>query len=413
MRVIIVGGGIGGLTAALALTKAGIDVQLCEQSRSIQELGVGINTLPHAIKELADLGLLEALDATAIRTSELIYKNNHGQEILRQTRGLNAGYDYPQFSVHRGKLQAVIYDAATAALGDNLKTGHQLLRFSQSDTGVEAVFLNRETDEEITLKGDVLVGADGIHSTVRAHYQPNQGPPSWNGILMWRGAVWWPPFLSGKSMIISGGMKAKLVLYPIFNDAENHPGLTLMNWVVCAKLGDSTTPLPLREDWSKPAALADVLPHAQNFHLDELDVEAMIRATPEFFVFPMCDRNPLDSWSDDRITLLGDAAHPMYPVGSNGASQAILDARALTDHLLAADNPTAALQAYEAERLPATSAIVLANRKGGPEGVIDMVEARAPDGFDDINDVATPEEMRGHVGEYQQIAGYSKAQVNS
>lgn len=412
MRAIIVGGGIGGLTTALTLTKAGIDVQLCEQSRSIQELGVGINTLPHAIKELADLGLLDALDATAIRTSELIYKNSHGQEILRQTRGLDAGYDFPQFSVHRGKLQKVIHDAVVTRLGDNLLTGHKLLRFSQSDKGVEAVFLNRQTDEEVTFEADILIGADGIHSTVRAHYQKNQGPPSWNGILMWRGAVWMPPFSSGKSMIISGGMKAKLVLYPIFNDEQNHPGKTLMNWVVCAKLGDSSTPLPVREDWSKPATLDDVLPHARNFHLDELDVEAMIKATPEFFVFPMCDRDPLTSWTDGRITLLGDAAHPMYPVGSNGASQAILDARALADHLTKARDPATALQAYEDERLSATSAIVLANRKGGPEQVIDMVEARAPDGFSDINDVASPEELRAHVGDYQQIAGYTTAQVN-
>lgn len=413
MRALIVGGGIGGLTAALTLSRAGIEVELCERSRSIQELGVGINTLPHAIKELADLGLLEALDATAIRTSELIYKNSHGQEILRQTRGLDAGYDYPQFSIHRGKLQRTIHNFVKRELGDSLKTGHELLQFSQSKSGIEAVFLNHETNEEVTIEADILIGADGIHSTVRAHYHADQGVPEWNGVLMWRGAAWMQPFLTGKSMIIAGGMGAKLVLYPIFNDAKHHPGETLMNWVVCAKVGDSSTPLPLRENWSKLATLDDVLPHAQGFHLDELNVVEMIKSTPEFFVFPMCDRNPLEKWTDGRITLLGDAAHPMYPVGSNGASQAILDARALADHLTDANDPQAALQAYEAERLPATKAIVLANRKGGPEGVIDLVEERAPGGFSNINDVATPEELRAHVGDYQHIAGYSQAQVNS
>jgi len=413
MRVIIAGGGIGGLTAALALHQRGIEAHVFEQSRSVRELGVGINTLPHAIKELAGLNLLAALDETAIRTHELIYKNSHGQEILRQLRGLDAGYDYPQFSIHRGKLQKTILDHAVAVLGaGKIHAGHRLIRFSQDDDGVRAVFEDRQTGDEHTVAGDVLVGADGIHSTVRAHYHPDEGPPSWNGAIMWRGATWWEPFLTGRSMVIAGGMSAKLVLYPIFNDPLDYPGKTLMNWVVAAKVGDAAAPLPVREDWSKPAALEDVLPHARTFTVTELDLEALIRATPEFFVYPMCDRDPLEQWTDGRVTLLGDAAHPMYPVGSNGASQAVLDARSLADHLAAREDPRDALRAYDEERRPATAAIVVANRSGGPEGVIDLVEDRAPDGFDDINQVATPDELRAIVGDYHQMAGYAKDQVN-
>jgi 2-polyprenyl-6-methoxyphenol hydroxylase-like FAD-dependent oxidoreductase len=413
MRVIIAGGGVGGLTAGLALSRNGIEAHIFEQSRGVRELGVGINTLPHAIKELADLGLLEALDRTAIRTYELIYKNSHGQAILRQLRGLDAGYDYPQFSIHRGKLQKAIHDHAVAELGaERIHSGHRLVRFSQDENGVRAVFENRHTGEEHQVEGDVLVGADGIHSTVRAHYHPDEGPPSWNGVVMWRGATWWEPFLTGRSMVIAGGMTAKLVLYPIFNDPEGHPGQTLMNWVVCAKVGDSSSPLPVREDWSKPAALEDVLPHARAFTVNEVDLEALIRATPEFFIYPMCDRDPLERWTDGRVTLLGDAAHPMYPVGSNGASQAILDARALADHLAAHADPREALTAYDAERRPATAAIVMANRSGGPEGVIDLVEERAPDGFEHISNVATPDELKALVGDYQQMAGFATEQVN-
>lgn len=413
MRALVIGGGIGGLTLALALEKRGIEAAVFEQSAQIRELGVGINTLPHAIRELAALGLLEALDRVAIRTEELIYKTARGQEILRQPRGIGAGYDVPQFSIHRGKLQSVLLEAAQERLGaGNIRTGARLVRFQQGPEGVTATFADPK-GREWTEKGDVLIGADGIHSTVRRAYRRSAGTPSWNGILMWRGAVWAEPFLTGRSMIIAGGMKAKLVLYPIFNDPEEHPGRTLMNWVVCAKLGDSRTPMSTRDDWSKKGKLSDVTPHVEGvLHLDEIDIPAMIRATPDFYVYPMCDREPLRRWSHGRVTLMGDAAHPMYPVGSNGASQAILDATALADWLLKEPRPERALAAYEAERRPATTEIVRANRKGGPERVIDLVEERAPDGFDSLDDVATPEELRAIVGAYQQMAGFSAKQVN-
>ena len=410
MRVIIVGGGIGGLTTALALHARGIEAVICEQSAQFRQLGVGINTLPHAIKVLDGLGLLDALDDVGIRTSRLIYKTAGGQDILSQQRGIDAGYDVPQFSIHRGKLQRVLVDAVMARLGpDAVRSGHRLLDFDQTDTGVSARF--KTEHGEVTLQGDALIGADGIHSAVRKHYRGDEGPPRWNGILMWRGATWWPPFLDGRSMIIAGGMKAKLVLYPIL-DSPDHPGETLMNWVVCAKLGNASTPLPTREDWSKPGSAEAALTHVRGvFDLPEVDVEGLIAATPQNYVYPMCDRDPLDRWTDGRVTLLGDAAHPMYPVGSNGASQAILDAVCLAD-LLSQQDVRPALAAYEDQRRPATSAIVTANRGGGPERVIDLVEERAPDGFDDLHDVATPEELTALVGAYQEMAGFAREQVN-
>ncbi len=410
MRVLIVGGGVGGLTTALALHAHGIEAVVCEQAPEVKQLGVGINTLPHAIKELAKLGLLDALDAVGIRTSNLIYKTARGQNILSQARGLDAGYDVPQFSIHRGKLQKVLHNAAVERLGEgNIKTGHRLTSFEQNDKGVSAQF--ETSDGDVTLSGDVLIGADGIHSSVRRHYHGDEGPPSWNGILMWRGAAMWPRFADGKTMIIAGGMKAKLVLYPICND-PNEPDKTLMNWVVCAKLGDGSTPIPSREDWSKAGKLDEVMQHVDGiFDLPEIDIEGLIKATEQNFIYPMCDRDPLDKWTDGRVTVLGDAAHPMYPVGSNGASQAILDAVCLADLLTKHDGPEA-LTAYEAERRPATTEIVHANRKGGPERVIDMIEERAPDGFDNLDDVATPEELTALVGAYQQMAGFTQDQVN-
>ncbi|MEO1197995.1 MAG: flavin-dependent oxidoreductase [Pseudomonadota bacterium] len=412
MRVLIVGGGIGGLATALKLHQAGLEVEIFERSPEIRELGVGINTLPHAIKELADLGLLDALDKVAIRTHELIYMNRFGQEIWREKRGLDAGLDYPQFSIHRGKLQKVLLDVVLDRIGaDHVHTGHELTGFSQTAEQVTGTFATASgTSTEVS--GDVLIGADGIHSAVRRTYYPDEGPPSWNGIILWRGALETDPFLTGRSMIIAGGLAAKLVLYPISNDVSDS-GKTLLNWAVASKIGDSTSPPPRREDWSRAGRLDELMAKVEGvFHLDLLDVPALIRATPEFYEYPMCDRDPLPRWSHGRVTLLGDAAHPMYPVGSNGASQAILDACALADLLTSGHSVEAALTAYDDARRPMTAEIVRKNRLGGPEGVIDLVEQRAPDGFNNLSDVVTEDEIKALVSGYAQLAGFSKEAVN-
>jgi 2-polyprenyl-6-methoxyphenol hydroxylase-like FAD-dependent oxidoreductase len=410
MKVIIIGGGIGGLTAALMLHARGIDCELYEQGETVRELGVGINTLPHAIKELAELGLLSRLDAVGIRTYELIYTNRFGQEIWREPRGTDAGYEYPQFSIHRGRLQGVIYQAVRSRLGESrIHTGHRLGGFTQHDGGVIAYFFDRHGAHRATARGDVLIGADGIHSAVRETLYPGEGPARWNGAMLWRGALDWPPFLTGRSMVIAGGMAAKLVVYPIGEGARSDRPLT--NWAVLAKIGEGGVP-PRKEDWSRPGRCEELMPHVQRFGIPYVDAKALIEATPEFWEYPMCDRDPLPRWSFGRVTLLGDAAHPMYPVGSNGASQAILDARCLADRLRSAEHPLQALWMYEQERQPMTAQVVQMNRKGGPEGVIDAVEERAPEGFSNIDDVLSFEQRKAIVRGYASAAGFAREQVN-
>jgi len=411
MKVIIVGGGIGGLTTALMLHARGIDCEIYEQADAVRELGVGINTLPHAIKELKDLGLLERLDAVGVRTYELFYTNRFGQEIWREPRGTDAGYDVPQFSIHRGRLQSVIYQAVRARLGESrIHTGHRLGAYTQDDGGITAYFFDRHGSHITTARGDILIGADGINSKVRETLFPGEGPAAWNGIMLWRGALDWPAFLTGRSMIVAGGLAAKFVCYPIAEGSR--PGYKLTNWAVTAKVSDDGGPPPKKEDWSRPGRMEDLGPHIQRFSVSHVDAKALIEATPEFWEYPMCDRDPLPRWSHGRVTLLGDAAHPMYPVGSNGASQAILDARCLADRLVSAEHARQALFEYEQERLPMTAQIVQMNRKGGPEGVIDVVEELAPDGFTNIDDVLSYEDRKAIVRGYASTAGFAQAQVN-
>lgn len=438
MKVLIIGGGIGGLALSLYLHERNIECEIFEQAETIRELGVGINTLPHAIKELVHFGLLDRLDEVAVRTRELIYVNRFGQEILREPRGIEAGYDVPQFSIHRGHLQGVLHEAALERLGaEHIHTNRRLVSFEQNESGVSAHFKSRNNEEIVeTVHGDVMIGADGIHSVVRSSFYPDEGAPQWNGIMLWRGATEWPSFLTGQSMVVAGDMKEKLVLYPIANRAKKE-GHQLINWAVAVRQGDGTTPPPRREDWSREGKLDELMPHVQRFEIPYMDVPGLIKATDVFYEYPMCDRDPLPQWSFDRVTIMGDAAHPMYPVGSNGASQAILDAKDLAARLddargaqkegaqkegeqkegqqrEKADHQAlvAALKAYEHERLPVTANIVAINRKGGPERVVDIVSERAPNGFEKIEDVVSQEELDQITKGYQQLAGFDKNTIN-
>lgn len=399
-HILIAGGGVGGLVLALALHARGIACTVFEAAEQVRELGVGINTLPHAIGKLAALGLMEPLDAVAIRTRELRYLNRFGQLIRSEPRGLWAGHAVPQFSIHRGRLHRVLWQAVGQRLAaDTLLGGRRIASFTQDDAGVTAGFV-----DGTAARGDALIGADGIHSRVRAILHPDDGGIRWQGIFMWRGAVDWPAFEGGDVMVIAGDMDEKLVLYPIAPGAT--PDRRLTNWVVCARLGDGTQPPPRREDWSREGTLDDVLPRVRRFRIPWLDVEALVRATERFWEYPMCDRDPLPWWTQGRVSLLGDAAHPMYPVGSNGASQAVLDAVALAD-LLARLPVTQALAAYQDERLPATRAIVESNRLGGPERLVDIVSARAPQGFERLEDVIAPDELDAIARGYAQMAGFA------
>jgi 5-methylphenazine-1-carboxylate 1-monooxygenase len=410
MQVIVVGGGVGGLTLALMLHARGIKCDIYEASPEIRELGVGINVLPHAIAELTELALLPRLDEVAIRTRELIYTNRFGQEIWREPRGMAAGYKVPQFSIHRGRLQGVLRDAVIERLGRKaLRTGHVFTAFAQGEGRVRARFKIQPTCSLTTAQGDILVGCDGIHSAVRRQLYPNEIGLKWNGVLMWRGATIADSFLDGHTMIVGGGFNNKLVLYPI---APAKNGKQLINWVVTYRMGDGSNPPPRREDWNRHGTMDELMPHVQRFSTPHVDLIKLVNGAPAFYEYPMADRDPLTRWTHGRVTLLGDAAHPMYPVGSNGASQAILDARCLVDLLVSGEHARQALSTYETSRLPKTAEIVRNNRKGGPEGVIDEVERRAPDGFRNINDVLSYSEREAIVKGYAQLAGFAKEQVN-
>ncbi len=394
MKAIVIGAGIGGLTTALMLHSRGIECDVFEQSPVIRELGVGINVLPMAIGELAELGLLDALDEVAIRTRELIYMTRRGQEVWREARGLDAGMTHPQFSIHRGRLQTVLARAMLERLGpERVHLGQRLLGFLQDSQGVHASFVDAQGQPGASVRADLLIGADGIHSTVRSQLFPQEGPASWQGVMLWRGATDWPVFQDGRTMLIAGGLGAKAVVYPIAMGGRD--GERLTNWAIAARIGDGQSPPPRKESWSRPGQRDELMARLGAFRLPHADIAALIAATPQFWEYPMCDRDPLPRWSHGRVTLLGDAAHPMYPVGSNGASQAILDARCLCDELSrqGADISNA-LARYEADRLPKTAAIVISNRSGGPEGVIDAVESLAPDGFDDIEAILPLGERR-------------------
>lgn len=414
MRVIIVGGGIGGLTAALALTAEGVEATVFEAVRAVEPLGVGINVLPHATAILADLGLLNALGASGVETKELVYFNKFGQEIWREPRGVAAGYPVPQFSMHRGRFQALLLDAAKTRMpGKRLRFGMAYRRHeTMADGRVAAWFEDRSTGRSVgPVEADALIGADGVHSSVRAGFYPQEGPPRWSGAVLWRAATESASFLSGRSMIMAGHADQKLVIYPISREAHDR-GRSYTNWIAELQLGRPGDPAPSRENWNKPGRLADFLPRFRDWRYDWLDFPALAEATAEVFEFPMVDRDPVAAWSFGPATLLGDAAHPMYPIGSNGASQAIIDARALADVLAAgAGDVHGALKAYEETRLPATAAIVAANRRQGPDEIMQIVHERAPDGFRRLDDVISRAELESVAAKYKQVAGFDQATV--
>ena len=410
LNIVISGGGIGGLTAALALHAQGHHVTVCEATAQLKPLGVGINLLPHAVAVLADLGLLPALRAVAVETSALVFANRHGQTIYRDARGLDAGYSQPQLSIHRGRLQLKLWAEGLARLGaDRLRAGQRIVAARQD--GDQTVAELRHADGTASeLRADVLIAADGIHSALRRQFYPTEGAPRWNGMMMWRGTSIARPFLDGRTMVQAGHRRAKFVVYPIAPPAAD--GTQLINWICDRRLredgiGGGLT-APAREDWSKPGSLDDLLPTFGNWHFDWLDVPGLIRGATQLLEWPMVDRDPLPRWRHGRITLLGDAAHPMYPIGSNGATQAILDAAAITSQLGKGLGVEQALADYEDERRPLCAKIVEMNRQEGLDAILDMVEERAPDGFERLQDVIDPVEVAALVQRYKAAAGHQQ-----
>ncbi|WP_208351766.1 flavin-dependent oxidoreductase [Pseudaestuariivita rosea] len=400
MTVLIAGAGIAGLTIGLSLHQVGIPFRIFEAVRQIRPLGVGINLQPHAVRELFDLGLEQGLDTVGLRTEEVAYFSSHGQLIWREPRGMLAGYHWPQFSVHRGGLQMLLYDAVRQRCGDVIETGHAVTGWTQTDDGVTITLTDRKTGQGLgTATGDVLVAADGINSNLRAKLCPDEGPAHWGGTMMWRGVTRGPRFLTGRSVTMTGRKDVKFVAYPIADDGDG----SVINWIA-----DLTMPPDYdwaKQDWNRAGVLDDFLPAFADWRFDWLDIPQIIRGADQIYEYPMVDRNPLDQWTHGRMTLLGDAAHAMYPIGSNGASQAILDARILARDMRDHGVTTGALQAYEAERRPKVKALVLANRGDGPDKILDIVHDRAPDGFEDIEQIMPLAERQAFADGYKQVAG--------
>ncbi|MEQ8335266.1 flavin-dependent oxidoreductase [Nisaea sp.] len=397
--VVIAGAGIGGLTAALCLHERGFPVRVFEAVAEIRPLGVGINVMPHASAVLHGLGLANALDEIAVRTRCIEYRTKYGHLIQSDPRNVDAGFSAPQYSIHRGELQSLLLKEVRDRLGvDAMVSGKAVARFEQD----ERVVTVRFTDGEC-VECDVLIGADGLHSAVRAQIHPDEGPLHYEGTMMWRGAVATPPIGDGRTMVIAGDHDVKFVTYPISEQARRAGG-ALTNWV--AELRRDRPRHIQDADWTRQSS-REFIDAFRDFVLEDMDVAGLMEKTGTITEFPMIDRDPVAFWTVGRVTLLGDAAHPMYPIGANGASQAIIDARSLADRLAEQPGP-AGLLAYEAQRRPATTEVVLSNRGAGPEKVLDIAAARVKGPNDRIEDLITPEELEDVAAGYRKIAGFRK-----
>ena len=409
LDIAIVGAGIGGLATALSLHDIGLQPRIYEQAKEILPLGVGINLLPHSVRELSELGLLDKLRSTGVETDELRFYTQYGLEIQREPRGTKAGYNWPQFSIHRGELQMLLYEAVIERLGpDCIKTNHTAVDLTQNNNSVSISFINSTTNENIsTERASIVIAADGIHSTIRGKYYPDECGPIYAGINLWRGTTWQKPFLSGQTMILAGTLKSgKMVIYPI--SQPNQEGNILINWVA-----EVRTESYKNNDWNREGHLEDFSHLYNDWNFNWLDVPAMINNAEQILEYPMVDRDPVDQWIFGRAALLGDAAHPMYSIGANGAGQAILDARTLAGFIKSYDDPIDALKAYEANRLPVTREVVHANRGDGPDYLLEIVAERASEPVDDIHTIISQAEIEDIGAKYRKITGYDRDTLNS
>jgi 2-polyprenyl-6-methoxyphenol hydroxylase-like FAD-dependent oxidoreductase len=400
MDVLIIGGGIGGLTLALSLHQAGIACKVFEAAPEIKPLGVGVNLLPHGMRELTELGLQEKLARVAVETQELCFYNRFGQFIFKEPRGRFAGYQWPQLSIHRADLHEVLLNCVLERLGSGaFSPGHKCISISEEKDLVTVKFENG-----VSVEGGSAIGCDGIHSAVRRQLFPGEGPPAYHGINMWRGTTRMKPFLSGASMAVAGWLDVgKMVIYPIRRELDAE-GRQLVNWVA-----EIQSPRNVMQDWNLGGKIEDFYPTFENWRFDWLDCATMIRDAQQVLEYPMVDRDPLPYWTRGRITLLGDAAHPMYPRGSNGAGQAILDARTLAGCLKRVSDVPEGLKAYEQTRLKAANDLVLMNRSNPPDAILREVWQRSGDKpFARIEDVISRAELVAISESYKRVAGFER-----
>ena len=408
--IAIVGAGIGGLTLALGLHQAGISCRVFESAPEIKPLGVGVNILPHAVRELENLGLLDALSKVGVTTQESAFFNAHGQFVYSEPAGRYAGYKWPQFSIHRGDLQGVLLQAVRERLGEqSVVSDHRCTGFEQDDDGVTLRFEDNAGNARAPVRAALAVGCDGIHSAIRKQLYPNDGPPRYSGVNMWRGTIVMKPFLTGATMVRAGWLSVgKMVIYPIRDNVDGQ-GNQLINWVA-----EIECEQPARRDWTGRGKLEDFFPAFADWHFDWLDVAEMIRSTDTILEYPMVDQDPLPRWSFDRVTLLGDAAHPMVPRGSNGAGQAILDVPCLVEHLRKLGLTPDALSAYDRIRVKATGDVVLMNRKAPPDAILKTVhEITGGKPFTSIDDVISKSELAAISDSYKNVAGLNKDALNN
>lgn len=409
MTIAIVGGGIGGLSLALALHQRGLACEVYETVADVREIGVGITLLPHAMRELAGLGLQAELEAVGIENLESVFFNRFGQYIYREPRGRHAGYAEPEIGIHRGKLHRILYEAALARLGAaHIHINHRCMRVDQDETGATLYFTEGSTGAQLaSVRAGVVIACDGVNSTLRKQFYPGE-KVAFAGINTWRGVTRHPPILTGKSYMRVGSIETgKMVIYPIVDNVDGQ-GTQLINWVAeIRREGDAMN------DWNRSGDTRDFLDIFKGWKFDWLDVPALISRAESILEYPMVDKDPVPRWTFGRVTLLGDAAHPMYPRGSNGSAQAIIDGRTLAaqlaSHSQQGSNLQNALQAYEAQRRPPTSKIVLTNRSVPPDFIImkaDELSGGKP--FRRIDDLISQDELRRISENYAQIAGFSR-----
>jgi len=409
--VLIAGGGIGGLSLALTLHQLGVPCRLFEAVPALQPLGVGINLQPNAVRELHELGIgNDLLDRIGIQAREWALVGRNGNEVYAEPRGLRAGYRWPQYSVHRGELQMLLYRTVLERLGsDAIELGQRVAGYRNGTHGVTALVESRD-GQRSEVEGRLLIAADGLHSAVRAQMHPQQPPIQWGGAIMWRGTTPGVPVRSGASFVGVGSLRHRVVLYPI-SPPDPATGLATINWI--AEITVDNAEGWTQGDWNRRVELKDFAHHFDGWDFGWLDVPSMLRGAKEVFEYPMIDRDPVPTWVDGHVALLGDAAHVMYPVGSNGASQAIVDARVLGASMLSHGVTPAALRAYDERLCADISALVLRNRGAGPFGLLGLVDERCGGVFDDIEQVIPAAEREAYMARYKAAAGFAIETLNA